>query len=128
MQSQQGIKRHHAQVRGGLTSLSLPQLHLNWGSKGCWVGSGSFDHIEPCQTSLNDSNAEPTRHQCTSSGRLDLTEPSPTAPRPGEQGVLGSCAIIRGGSTASNHVEPPRTTLIQTFRDILIEFGEVRPH
>ena len=59
----------------------------------------------------------PTRHQetlCTSSGGLDLTEPSPTEPPPGEQGVSGGCALVRGGSTTSNHLEPPRTFPLQS--------------
>ena len=48
---------------------------------------------------------------CTISERFDNTEPSPTVPPPGEQ---GSCALSRGGSTALNHLEPPRTSPLQS--------------
>ena len=46
-----------------------------------------FGKVQCCHTSLNSCN-----------------EPSPTAPPPGEQGVSGGCALVRGGLTASNHV------------------------
>ena len=41
-----------------------------------------------------------------SSERFD-TEP------PREHGVSGGCALVRGGSTTSNHLEPPRTAPLQ---------------
>ena len=48
-----------------------------------------------------------------SSGWLDCTEPSLSTSLQGKQGVQGAYALVRGGSSTSNLVEPSRTTSLQ---------------
>ena len=48
-----------------------------------------------------------------SSEWFDYTEPSLTTSLQGKQGVQGACALVRGGSSASNLLEPSRTTSSQ---------------
>ena len=45
-----------------------------------------------------------------SSGWFDHTEPSLSTSLKGKQGVQGSYALVRGGSSTSNLVEPSQTT------------------
>ena len=45
-----------------------------------------------------------------SSGWFDCTEPSLTTSLVGNQGVQGAYALVRGGSSATNLLEPSRTT------------------
>ena len=53
-----------------------------------------------------------------SSGWFDCTEPSLSTSLQGKQGVQGAYALVRGGSSTSNLIEPSRTT----------SFGVVRPY
>ena len=48
-----------------------------------------------------------------SSGWFDSTKPSLTTSLQGKQGVHGSYALVRGGSSASNLLEPSKTTSLQ---------------
>ena len=48
-----------------------------------------------------------------SSGSFDCTEPSLSTSLQGKQGVQGSYALVRGGSSTSNLVEHSRTTSLQ---------------
>ena len=48
-----------------------------------------------------------------SSGWFDYTEPSLSTSLQGKQGVQGAYALVRGGSSTSNLVEPSRTTSLQ---------------
>ena len=47
-----------------------------------------------------------------SSGWFDCTEPSLSTSLKGKQGVQGAYALVRGGSSTSNLLEPSRTTKI----------------
>ena len=79
-------------------------------SAGCLcTSSGWFKHIEPHRTFSNHIITEIAK--CVefchmSSGWFDHTEPSLS-------GVQGAYALVRGGSSTSNHVEPSRTTSLQ---------------
>ena len=73
--------------------------------------SGWFKHIEPQRTYTNHSITEKARcvevyHR--SSGWFDCTEPSLCTSLQGKQGVQGACALVRGGSSTSNLIEPTR--------------------
>ena len=48
-----------------------------------------------------------------SSGWFDHTEPSLSTSLQGKQGVQGAYALVRGGSSTSNLVEPSPTTSLQ---------------
>ena len=50
-------------------------------------------------------------------GWFDCTEPSLTTSLQGKQGVQGARALVRGGSSASNLLEPSRTTSSQRERE-----------
>ena len=50
-----------------------------------------------------------------SSGWFDCTEPSSLQ---GKQGVQGARALVRGGSSASNLLEPSRTTSSQSEQGV----------
>ncbi len=49
-----------------------------------------------------------------SSGWFDCTEPSLSTALQGKQGVQGAYALVRGGSSTSNLIEPTRTTASQS--------------
>ena len=77
------------------------------------TSSGWLKRIEPPRTFLNHIIAEIERcveffHMC--SGWFDCTEPSLTTFLQGNQGVQGAYALVRGGSRASNLLDPSRTT------------------
>ena len=83
------------------------------------TSSGWLKRIEPPRTFINHIIAEIAR--CVeffhmSSGWFNYTEPSLTTSLHGKQGVWqGACAytLVRGGSSASNVLEPYRTTSSQ---------------
>ena len=75
--------------------------------------SGWFKHIEPRRTFSNHIITEIAR--CVefchmSSGWFDCTEPSLSTSLQGKQGMQGAYALVRGGSSTSNLIEPFRTT------------------
>ena len=75
-------------------------------SGGCallWSGSTTLNYFEHLR------HEEPF---CMSLGRFDCTEHSPTAPPPGERGMLGGCALVRGGSTVANNLNHPRNNFV----------------
>ena len=77
---------------------------------------GWVKHIEPPRTFSNLIIAE--RARCVeffhmSSGWFDCPEPSLTTSVQGQQGLQGDYARVRGGSSASNLLEPSRTTSSQ---------------
>ena len=78
--------------------------------------SGRFKHIEPRRTFQNHIITEIAK--CVefchmSSGCFDHTEPSLSTSVQGKQGMKGAYALVRGGSSTSNLVEPSRTTSLQ---------------
>ena len=75
--------------------------------------SGWFKHIEPRRTLPNHIITEIAR--CVefchmSSGWFDCSEPSLSTSLLGKQCVQGAYALVLGGSSISNLVEPSRTT------------------
>ena len=77
--------------------------------------AGWFKRIEPPRTFANHISAEIAR--CVeffhmSSGWFDCTEPSLTTSFQGKQGLQGAYALVRGGSSASNLLEPSRTSTV----------------
>ena len=80
------------------------------------TSSGWFKHIEPLRTFSNHIITEIARcgEFCRmSSGWFDGTEPSLSTLLQGKQGVQGAYALVRGGSSTSNLLEPSRTTSSQ---------------
>ena len=81
---------------------------------GCFcTSSGWFKHSEPHRTYTNHFSTEIARcvevsHR--SSVWFDCTEPSLCTLLQGKQGVQGAYALVWGGSSTSNLIEPPRTT------------------
>ena len=80
------------------------------------TSSGCFKHIEPRRTFPNHIITEIAK--CVefchmSSGWFDCTEPSLSTSLKGKQGMQGAYALVRGGSSTSNLVEPSRTTSLQ---------------
>ena len=80
------------------------------------TSSGRFKHIEPRRTFPNCIITEIVR--CVefchmSSGWFDCTEHSLSTSLQGKQGVQGAYALVRGGSSTSNLVEPSRTASLQ---------------
>ena len=61
-----------------------------------------------------------------SSGWFNCTEPSLTTSLQGKQGVQGACALVRGGSSASNLLEPHHRRDNKVYRFLSHEFGVVR--
>ena len=55
-----------------------------------------------------------TRCAGWSSGWFDCTEPSLATALQGKQGVQGAYALVRGGSSTANLLEPTRTTTSQS--------------
>ncbi len=86
-------------------------------SAGCLsTSSGWFKHFEPQRTYTNHNITERTRcgEVChLRSGWFDCTEPSLSTALQGKQGVQGASALVRGGSSTSNLIEPTRTTTAQ---------------
>ena len=82
-------------------------------SAGCLCNSsGWFKHSEPHRTYSNHNITELARcgEVChMSSGWFDCTEPSLATAVQGKQGVQGAYALVRGGSSTSNLIEPHRT-------------------
>ena len=77
------------------------------------TSSGWFKHIEPYRTYSNHKITEIARCEevChMSSGWFDCTTLSLSTSLQGKQGVQGSYALVRGGSSTSNLIEPTRTT------------------
>ena len=94
------------------------------------VSSGRFDHTEPPRTTVMGKQAGKwvvQAHRTFSnhiiatclefchmnSGWFDCTEPSLSTSLQGKQGVQGAYALVRGGSSTSNLVEPSWTTSLQ---------------
>ena len=78
--------------------------------------SGWFKHIEPPRTISNHIITKIAR--CVefchmSSGWFDCTEPSLSTSSLWKKGMQGAYALVRGGSSTSNLVEPSRTTSLQ---------------
>ena len=92
------------------------EQHHSRGNKcaGCVCTSlGWFKRIEPPRTVSNLIIAEIAR--CVdffrmSSGWFDCTEPSLPTSLQGKQGLQGAYALVRGGSSTSNLLEPSQTT------------------
>ena len=81
------------------------------------TSSGWVKHIAPQRTYTNHSSTELARCVEVShmrSGWFDCTEPSLCTLLQGKQGVQGAYAIVRGGSSTSNLLEPTRTTTSQS--------------
>ena len=88
----QGVQGAHAIVRGGSSTVNL---------------------IEPTRNHIITEIAR-CREVChMSSGWFDFTEPSLRTSLQGKQGVPGAYAIVRGGSSTLNLIEPTRTTTSQ---------------
>ena len=83
-------------------------------SAGCLgKSSGWFKHSEPQRTYSNHNITELARcgEVCLlRSGWFDCTKPSLTTAVQGKQGVQGAYALVRGGSSTANLIEPTRTT------------------
>ena len=80
------------------------------------TSSGWFKHIEPHRTYSNHNITEIARRGevChISSGWFDCTEPSLSTSFQGKQGVQGAYALVRGGSSTLNLIEPTQTTTPQ---------------
>ena len=93
--------------------------------------SGWFKNIEPPRTFSNHIITEIAR--CVefchmSSGWFDCTEPSLSTSLQGKQGVKGAYALIRGGSSTSNLLEPHHCSGRKVFRVLSHEFGVVRQY
>ena len=63
-------------------------------------------------------------HMC--SGWFDSAEPYLTTSLQGKQGVQGAQALVRGGSSASNFLEPHHHRDSKVCRVLSHEFGVVR--
>ena len=82
---------------------------------GCLCSSsGWFKHIEPHRAFSNHiffAEIVKCVEFChMSSGWFDCTEPSLSTSLKGTQGMQGAYAVVRGGSSTSNLIEPSRTT------------------
>ena len=80
-------------------------------------GSSTSNLIEPNRTYSNHNITKLARcgEVChRSSGWFDCTEPSLATALQGKQGVQGAYALVRGGSSTSNLLEPTRTTTSQS--------------
>ena len=102
------------------TELSLTTFTMEARCAGCLcTSSGWFKHVEPPRTFSNYSIAEMARcieffHM--SSGWFDSTELSLTTSLEWKQVVQGAYALVRGGSSTSNFLEPSRTTALQRWQ------------
>ena len=63
-----------------------------------------------------------------SSGWFDHTEPTLSTSLQGKQGVQGAYALVRGGSSTSNLIEPHHYRDSKVFRVLSHEFRVVRLH
>ena len=119
------------------TSSNLLEPHHRRDNKVCSVCSEWFDSTEPSLTASSQkktgvqgartlvrAHRTSSNHIMTeiagrveffqmSSGWFDCTEPSLTTSLQGKQGVQGARALVRGGLSASNLLEPSRTTSSQ---------------
>ena len=86
LQGKQGVQGAYALFRGGSSASNLSRTTSS-------QRSIEFFHM--------------------SSGWFDCTEPSLTSSLQGKQGVQGAYAQVRGGSSASNLLEPFRNTSLQ---------------
>ena len=80
------------------------------------ISLGWFKHIEPHRTYSNHNTTEIAMcgEVChMSSGWFDSTESSLSTSLQGKQGVQGAYALVRGGSSTSNLIEPTQTTTPQ---------------
>ena len=97
---------------------------------GCsYTSSGWFKRIEPPRTFSNHIITEiagRVEFFHMSSGWFDCTEPSLTTYLQGKQGVQGARALVRGGSSASNLLEPHHHRYSKVCRVLPHEFGVVR--
>ena len=92
LQGKQGVQGAHAIVRGGSRTANL---------------------IEPTRNHIITEIAR-FREVChRRSGWFDFTEPSLRTSLQGKQGVPGAYAIVQGGSSTSNLLDPTRTTTSQ---------------
>ena len=82
LQGKQGMEGAYALVRGGSSTSNLLEPHHYKDSKVC----REFCHM--------------------SSGWFDHTEPSLSTSLQGKQGMEGAYALVRGGSSTSNLLEP----------------------
>ena len=93
---------------------------------GCFsTRSASFNHVEPPRTVTNYVIIEMAR--CVeffqmSSGWFGCTELALTTSLQWKQGVQGSYALVRGGSSTSNLLEPSRTTTLQRWQGVSSSF------
>ena len=110
LQGKQGVQGAYAIGRGGSsTSNRIEPTRTT-------MRSGWFKHIEPDRTYSNHNITEIARcgEVChIRSGWFDCTEPSLSTSLQGKQGVQGAYAIVRGGSSTLNLIEPTRTTTSQ---------------
>ena len=77
------------------------------------TSSGCFKHIEPRRTFPNHIITEIAKcvEFCHMSSRwFDHTKPSLSTSLQGKQGVQGAYALVRGGSSTSNLLEPSSRT------------------
>ena len=110
LQGKQGVRGANAIVRGGSSTSNLIE------PKRTTTRSGWFKHIEPHRTFSNHNITEIARcgEVChISSGWFHCTEPSLSTSLQEKQGVQGAYAIVRGGSSTLNFLEPTRTTTAQ---------------
>ena len=98
----QGVQGAYALVLGGSSASNLLEPHHCKDSKVCTVLSHEF-------------------------GVLDCTEPSLTTSLQGKQGVQSAYALVLGGSSASNLLEPSRTTSLHRTFSNYISSGDTRP-
>ena len=91
-------------------------IHIVTGETRCvgclCTSSGWFKHIETRRTFITEI-ARCVEFCHMSSGWFNCTEPSLSTSLQGKQGVQGAYALVRGGSSTSNLVEPSRTTSLQ---------------
>ena len=133
LQGKQGMQGAYALVRGGSSTSNLIESEIARFVEFCHMSSGGFDCTEPSlSTSLQgqqgmegvvhlfvvvQAHRTSPNHIITeiakcvefchiSSGWFDHTKPSLS-------GVEGAYALVRGGSSTSNLLEPSRTTSLQ---------------
>ena len=104
LQGKQGVQGAYAIVRGGSSTSNL---------------------LEPTRTTASRiARCVEVYHK--SSGWFDCTEPSLCTLLQGKQGVQGAYAIVRGGSSTSNLIEPQHHRASKVWRGLSHEFGVVR--
>ena len=105
LQGKQGVQRAFALVRGGSSTSNL---------------------LEPSQTT---ELARCGKLCHMSSEWFDCTEPSLATSLQGKQGVQGAYALVRGGSSTANLLEPPHHRASKVWREELtrsVEFFHMR--